>query len=192
MIESYAVSLLAGVQARVSSAGSYFRLLDGTAVDITFLSNGSVVGRALGMNAGFFARAKDGESFDAVELVSATAQNTKFLLGSAEVGAANAVSVSGDVSTIVKSGVTYAKSVYTAGITSVLLRGSPPTPRRYFFMQNVGVTTIFVIPIGVAALNTGIKLKPDDSYTWDAWVPNESLYAISDAAGGLLSWIEGT
>lgn len=109
---------------------------------------------------------------------------------SAKVG--GSVAVSGDVSTLIKAGTTYGKNTSTIGVVGGSVRGIPPTQRRYWFMQNMGATTLFVMPSSVPALNTGIKLLPGDSFVWENWVPQETIYAISDAAGGLLSFIEGT
>lgn len=108
--------------------------------------------------------------------------------GSSKVG--GSVSVSGDVSNVPKAGTIYGKSVATVGTSSTQVRNVDEL-RRYWFMQNVGATTIYVQINGTAVIGNGIKLLPNDSFVFDAYVPTDTFYAISDAAGGLLSWIEG-
>lgn len=108
---------------------------------------------------------------------------------SAKVG--GQVSVSGDVSTVVKSSVIYGKNTAVIGTVGSSVRGIPPTPRRYIFLQNLGTTDIFLMFGANAELNKGYKLVPDASLTFDTWCPNDMLYAISSAAGGLLSIVEG-
>lgn len=201
MIESYGIALLAGVPNRVVSSGAYFRLLTGIDVDITFLRNGGVIGTARGMNAGFYVRARQGREFDEVMLQSASGQSVEMLIGEDEAGAADAVSVSGTVTVnhpgeVVISqhlGVMVGKSVATVGTLAAIFRG--PELRRYLFMQNmnpVGGGDIFVMPDGVPTLNSGYKLSPGDSLTFDVWVPQTNLYAIATVAGSQLSFVIGT
>lgn len=108
------------------------------------------------------------------------------------VGNGTSAASSGEVSTTVKGGLAYDRGFSSIGTVSFAFKGATPAIfRRYFFMQNIGGTDLYVMPTWDAVLNQGIKLKPDASYTWDGWVPSGSISAISSAAGGLISWIEG-
>lgn len=144
------------------------------------------------MNSGFFARSKAGEVFDSVELLSGSSQSIKALIGESEAGAASEVSVSGEVVVSQHLGVMAGKSVASIGVASSSFRG--PELRRYLFLQNlapVGGGVVFMMPDGVAALNTGYKLEPGDSLTFDVWVPQATLYAIATAAATPLSIVIG-
>lgn len=191
MIESYTVGLVATVPALFNAQGAYFRLIDGTNVDVSFYRRGAVVGSARGMNAGFFARAKDGEVFDAVELVSATAQTAKLLIGSAESGAASAVTVSGTVPVVLPV-VPFTQTNPAVGIASGLLVAANAA-RKFLMVQNLSVSQDVVLNLagGAAVLASGVKLAPGASLLLDVATPSGAINAIASAAGAVVVVVEG-
>jgi hypothetical protein len=192
VISSFEIGLQPNVPARINVVGAFFRLVGGVDVGVTFYRSGARVGQAGGMSSGFYARSRPGEVFDSVELLTSSAQTVKALIGEAEAGAAAEVSVSGEVVVSQRLGVMAGKSVASVGVASSAFRGQEL--RRYLFLQNlapVGGGVVFVMPDGVAALNTGYKLEPGDSLTFDVWVPQATLYAIATAAETPLSFVIG-
>lgn len=195
MIQSYGLSLLAGVPNRVVSAGAYFRLMAGTGVDIVFLRRGAQIGQALNQNTGFYVRSREGSEFDEVQFISATPQNVNFLIGEDEAGAADSVSVSGTVNTLTAAapGTFVVNGVSIVGTANTAVLGAQA--RRYLFLQNlnaVGGGVIHVQIDNAASLSNGYRLAPGDSLTFDGlWVPQVAVNAIATVAGSSLSYCVG-
>lgn len=167
-----------------------FRLLDGDAVDVSFFLNGAIVGVAKQVDSGFYL--KSDAVFDKVEISSAAAQTVKFTAGSAEAGAASAVSISGDVSTVGKNAAFVHSGPAVIPVSSQVLAANPA--RRFLLIQNndASATVFLNLSGGVASLNNGLKLSPGASAVFDVVVPTGGIVAISDGviAGGLLAIIE--
>lgn len=108
---------------------------------------------------------------------------------SAKVG--GSLSISGDVSAVQKTGQIYYQGNYAINAANTATR-PVLVGRRYLFLQNVGLTNIFIKIGSAAVLNQGIKLVPDASFVMDSYcVWDGNVNAISDAAGGNLTVIEG-
>lgn len=192
MINSFSVTLTAGVPARINVGGAFFRLLTGSGVDVSFLHGGARLGSATGMNGGFYARSKDGESFDGVELLSATGQTVDLLIGEAEAGAASAVSISGGVETFDRNYTPVDAYAYaTVGTTSAMALAARAN-RRFLIVQNQGATDLYMnygfLP---ALIGLCLKLTPGQTLFFDAVCPNSQINMVSSAAGGLAVFQEG-
>lgn len=71
--------------------------------------------------------------------------------------------------------------------TSVLILASPPTYRNLVIMRNIGTTNLY-IDFGIAAdpNRTPIRLVPNAILIFDSVVPQDDVFCISDAAGGII------
>lgn len=187
--------------------GRFFRLMDSTApATILFYRNGSLVGSAYDIGAGFAWEGanKTDKLFDSVSVTSSAAQSIQFAVSNEPVSydrSAGSVDVNGDVSVVPKRALIStigSGAVATINTTSTFVLNANPL-RRYLFLQNVGTTTIFFRLAATVepTINGGIMLNPGDSFTMDSVVltglagHTSNVKAISSAAGGLLFYMEG-
>jgi hypothetical protein len=84
----------------------------------------------------------------------------------------------------------YAKLInlnFAVGVTSVSIIDAPVTFRNFLAFRNTGTTNLF-ISFGVAATQQSwLRLASNTIILFDAVVPQDDIFAISDAAGGALS-----
>ena len=78
---------------------------------------------------------------------------------------------------------------------STLIIEAPPSYRNYLHLRNasgVGGANLYVefganaIADASGVAGSGIRLEPNEQILWDDKIPQDDLYAIADAAGGLL------
>lgn len=105
---------------------------------------------------------------------------------SSKVGGSIAVTSMPEVSVIDKGAILGSDVLSVVGVASVFVLAAR-AGRRSMFLQNMGSTIIHVRVGSVAAPNYGIRLNPGDSYSQDRSVAPHTVFAISDAAGGLVS-----
>lgn len=73
------------------------------------------------------------------------------------------------------------------GTSSILVLASPPTYRNLIVMRNVGATNLYIDFGSDADPNrTPIRLVPNAMLFLDSVVPQDDVFCISDAAGGIL------
>lgn len=73
------------------------------------------------------------------------------------------------------------------GTTSTLVLASPPTYRNMLLVRNTGATNIFIDFGADADVNrTPIRLIPNAILIFDAVLPQDDVFAVSDAAGGAI------
>jgi len=85
---------------------------------------------------------------------------------------------------------------YSIGTVSGKIIDSPPTRRNFLYFRNASgaaSTTNIYVDFGVDARIDGIgiggsilRLAPNEQMLCDAGIPQDDIYAIADAAGGLL------
>lgn len=185
MIKTLSQAYAAGVPVKYSIPASNFRLLTlslAAPVTIRFYKNGSVVSEAVDMLDGF---AQEDQPFDAVEIVSATAQTVVVVIAdghvkydrfSGSVSVTNfpaAVAVNGPMSNAGKT-VTNASAQLLAANAS----------RRFLMIQNKDAAgNIFVTLDGSAATTAnGVKIVPGGSLILDIYTPTGAVMAIGDIA----------
>lgn len=78
---------------------------------------------------------------------------------------------------------------------STLIVETPPSYRTYLHLRNasgVGGANLYIefganaVADGAGIAGSGIRLEPNEQILWDDKIPQDDLYAIADAAGGLL------
>ena len=75
----------------------------------------------------------------------------------------------------------------TVGTSSILILASPPTYRNMVVMRNIGTTNLYVDFGNSADPNrTPIRLVPNSMLIFDTVVPQDDVFCISDAAGGII------
>lgn len=177
MINSYGITLIAGQPGRIVSAGAFFSLKSGNVVDVSFIRQGAVIGRASNQDTGFYARAKQGEEFDEVMLVSETSQNVEILIGENEAGAASSVSLSGVAFTAPAP--LHLSQQVSLTLGTAAIQALPENPaRRLLIVQNTHASAVAFI--GFDSLATGfpsIRIMPDSSLILDNPCPLEELTA---------------
>lgn len=76
----------------------------------------------------------------------------------------------------------------TVGTTSGLVLASPPTYRNLMIVRNAGATNLY-LDFGLDAdINrTPLRLAPNSVLIFDVVVPQDDVFCVSDAAGGILA-----
>lgn len=171
----------AGAELKQHTRAQFMRVLEGGGLDISILKGGAIVGQASGVDSGFYIKA--GEVFDEVRIYSAVAQVVKFTLGNAEVGSADAVSVSGDVSVVLPV-VPFVQTAQAITAASAQLLAANAS-RKFLMIQNrdTAVNAYLNLSGDAATVAAGIKLAPGASLVLDVCCPNEAIFLIGDAAG---------
>lgn len=74
------------------------------------------------------------------------------------------------------------------GVASSLILSSPPTFRNFLVIRNASATANVFIDFGIAAdvSRTPIRLIPNAMLIFDDVVPQDDVFAIADAAGGIV------
>lgn len=74
------------------------------------------------------------------------------------------------------------------GTTSGLILASPPTSRNFLVIRNVSAAANIFVDFGIAAdiTRTPIRLIPNAILIFDDVVPQDDVFAIADAAGGVV------
>jgi len=77
----------------------------------------------------------------------------------------------------------------TVGTTSVNVIAAPPNYRNLLIFRNVGLTNLYIDFGSEANVNRSpILLIPSTVLLLDTVVPQDDVYCISDAAGGILGY----
>lgn len=78
---------------------------------------------------------------------------------------------------------------------STLIIEAPPSYRNYLHLRNAsgaGGANIYIefganaVADAIGIAGSGIRMEPNEQFLWDDKIPQDDLYAIADAAGGLL------
>jgi len=78
---------------------------------------------------------------------------------------------------------------YTVDTASILVLGDPTDVRNLLFLSNVstGTQIVFIEYGDEATLESPIRLAPGETMVLDTVVPQDRVYAISDAVGARLT-----
>jgi len=76
---------------------------------------------------------------------------------------------------------------FTVGTDSTLILASPPTYRNLVVMRNIGATNLYIdFGINADPNRTPIRLVPNAMLFLDSVVPQDDVFCISDAVGGII------
>lgn len=152
--------------------GDFLRLISSPdVVDVKFFRNGAEIHSAVGMDSGFWVKPAGG--FDRVDIVSATAQTVKIMVGSGEGGY--------DQVPINQAVVVYDRTAVSVGVTATALVAQSMTRRGVRF-TNAGTSPVYLGSSSVTVAAGAIMLTPGNT-----WIENDGApaawYGISAVAG---------
>lgn len=176
-------SLSAGVPVRYNVTGRYFRLIETTGpVSLTFYRRSAEIAESLLVEAGYSESwLETDEGFEAVEVVSATAQQIKFAVRTeSSLSYDRAV---GNVA-VTNTGGDFITSVTRTVLNTASFLASARPGRRYLLIQNRSATgTIWVKLSGSGSTQaTGVKITPGGSLELSNYVTTTYIDAVGDIA----------
>jgi len=182
-------SFTLGEAKRFYVPGRFFRLMESTAtVTLLFYRNGSLVGSAFDVGAGFAWEGanKTDELFDSISVTSSAAQSIKFAASNEPVSYDRSAG-SVDINSIANRGAV----TQTALILSSEVQLLPANDaRRFLMLQNVGTLVITYTVNGASANgSTAFPLVAGASILFDVFVPNGEVRVFS--SGSFIRCMEG-
>lgn len=177
-MQTYTEDFTAGQVKKWTDAGNYLRIMKASApVDVRLYRGGRVLAIAEQVNASFYAKPEGG--FDAVELVSATAQTVKIGIADGE-GGENVLS--GTVSIQNNNGALSNTQKTVTNASAQLLAAN--ANRRYLLIQNKDTAGKVYVNLGGAAatVGNGLLIPPGGSYVAEIFAPTGAIFAIGDIA----------